>query len=157
MVAKKSLIEKFWNKINRSGKCWIWTGCVNNGGYGTFGLNGKYTMAHRFSWEFYNNQKIPLGYSVMHTCDNPRCVNPKHLTIGTMKDNMQDSKKKGRSCFGEKNAMAKLTETQVLEIKSLIKSNLYLIKDIAIRYNVSHRHVLQIKNGVRWRYLNATE
>lgn len=157
MTAKESLIEKFWNKINRSGKCWNWTGCINNGGYGSFNLNGKIVMAHRFSWEFYNNQKIPDRHVVMHICDNPKCVNPKHLMIGTRKDNMQDASQKLRCGHGERNGMAKLTESQVLKIKELYKSTQHTISAIASMFNVAYITIWQIVHNVRWCYLNATE
>lgn len=97
--------KRFFSKFSKSNSCWVWHGLKNKAGYGRFG--GKY--AHRMSWEIFNNQIIPLGMLVCHHCDNPGCVNPDHLFLGTQKDNMQDMISKNRQAIqnnsGEKNPM----------------------------------------------------
>jgi hypothetical protein len=92
-----SLLERLLNKIkiNEVTDCWEWQASVNNIGYGFIRDEGKMRTAHRVSYEQHIGP-IPLGKQVLHTCDNPKCVNPNHLWIGTIKDNMQDKVKKGR-------------------------------------------------------------
>ena len=115
-------------------------------------------LVHRTSYK-HNHGEIPDGWYVMHKCDNPPCFNPEHLTVGTAKDNAQDSLKKGRSYIasGEKSALAKLTNQQVAEIRSKYvppikrgrgyKSNAH---ELAIEYGITHRYVSEIIQG-RWR------
>jgi hypothetical protein len=89
-------LERFWLRVNKNGDdCWTWTGFKNELGYGLFSLDHKHVKAHRVSWMVANG-KIPDGLCVLHSCDNPICVNPSHLFLGTMKDNTQDMLAKGR-------------------------------------------------------------
>lgn len=97
----KSWQERFWRFVDRSqfspGGCWMWTG-GNNGKYGVMGVGGKNGVqryAHRLSWTM-DNGDIPDGLHVLHRCDNPPCVNPAHLFIGTVRDNALDKSRKGR-------------------------------------------------------------
>lgn len=94
-----SNIERFWNRVDRSGDCWVWTGEVNNHGYGRFALwhDGKRSriFAHRLSLALHG-ASLRKGDVVMHHCDNPPCVNPDHLAIGTQRDNIHDCMAKGR-------------------------------------------------------------
>jgi len=102
--------------------CWVWVGCKQGKHpwqYGSFGVNGKIEKAHHFSYEFYRGP-VPEGMLVCHTCDNPPCVNPDHLFLGTALDNTQDMIQKGRSNFlrGSKKANALLTENTVINIRN---------------------------------------
>ncbi len=83
---------RFWDKVDKSGKCWIWRGSKLKTGYGRFHFAGKTITAHRISWMLAHGS-IEEGMHVLHKCDNPPCVNPDHLYIGTHTQNMQDKKR----------------------------------------------------------------
>lgn len=91
-----SAAERFWRKVKKSDGCWEWTGTKNSRGYGMFTPTpGKRVLAHRFSWEM-ENGRIPDGLFGCHRCDNPGCVRPDHLFVGTNSDNIRDAVAKGR-------------------------------------------------------------
>lgn len=130
---KRSLEDRFWEKVNKNGPfiidtpCWEWTGSLTKG-YGYIGINNctKNEYAHRLSWIMAYGE-IPDKLHVLHKCDNSKCVNPDHLWIGTNKDNQQDMIRKGRhnpvSFPGQSNPSAKLTNEQVIEENDLRKEN----------------------------------
>jgi hypothetical protein len=86
-------MERFWNKVDKSEECWLWTAGKTKDGYGKINIDGKDLLAHRVSF-FWSNGYYPSV--VMHICDNPSCVNPDHLRGGTQSDNMADAYSKGR-------------------------------------------------------------
>lgn len=86
---------RFWDRVEKSDSCWLWTGAKVPDGYGTMSYEGVVRKTHRLSWLFVYGQ-VPLGMSVLHRCDNPPCVRPDHLFLGTQSDNMRDCASKGR-------------------------------------------------------------
>ncbi len=92
--------DRFWQKVNKTDDCWFWTGMKSPKGYGKFWTGKKFERAHRFSYTL-NVGTIPLGMLVLHHCDNPCCVNPIHLFVGTHADNTRDKMAKGRQAKGD--------------------------------------------------------
>jgi hypothetical protein len=93
---KFSASERFWLKVRKTSGCWIWIGSAHNkNGYGMFWYKKNHILAHRYSW-LIHKRKIPKGLFVLHKCDNPPCVNPKHLWIGNQSENMLDCSSKHR-------------------------------------------------------------
>lgn len=145
----KTVTERFWSKVDKTGKngCWIWTASlVGENGYGFFRISkGEGCMpAHRYSYTL-SNGVIPKGMLVCHTCDNPQCVNPNHLFLGTHKDNALDREAKGR---GQKTT-SKLTEKEATIIKS---SNLSQ-SELSKQYRVSRRTIASIQYGETWKHI----
>lgn len=139
---RKSLSERFWEKVNTSMKCWFWQGHISRLGYGKF--MGRH--AHRVAWEL-TNGFIPASLDVCHSCDNPACVNPQHLFLGTASDNIKDCVNKGRlNHRGENNSNAKLTRTLVEQIR---KINLPQRK-LASLFHVSKGTIYYIQKGISW-------
>src|SRR5437764_13267743 len=94
--------------------CWVWRGAIVRGGYGTIYFRGKYRRAHRVAWELYKGE-IPLGMKACHMCDNPPCINPSHLFLGTNHDNVLDKVRKNRHIKGEAVNTNKLSKKDVLD------------------------------------------
>jgi len=121
-LTRKQLI-RFWAKvcIKNQDECWEWVAGKNSSGYGRVSLNHQSFGAHRVSY-FLRYQKDPGELCVCHTCDNPKCVNPSHLWLGSFKDDMQDMTKKGRGRIphlkGSQCGASKLTDQQVLDIRA---------------------------------------
>lgn len=96
VVADPSLLARFWAKVDRSGECWTWTACTNRHGYGQFGIRRRHYLAHRVSYALAHGPFDTALY-ICHSCDNPPCVRPDHLFVGTQLDNMRDASGKGRT------------------------------------------------------------
>ncbi|MCK5341972.1 MAG: HNH endonuclease [Candidatus Heimdallarchaeota archaeon] len=150
MIINQKALDRFWEKVNIKGpdECWDWIAKHKVGRYGRFHLNNKDEMAHRFSWVIHNGQ-IPEEMDVLHHCDNPSCVNPAHLFLGTHQDNMRDALRKGRLQVGETCHRSKLTEKQVLEIRSSSESPIILAK----RHGICDRNIHYIKNRETWKHI----
>lgn len=141
---KSYLIHKtrFEGKMQKTSSCWLWIGGKDGRGYGTFRIKNKILKAHRLSFYFYKG-KILKGLHVLHKCDNPPCVNPKHLFTGTHQENMADRNKKGRARFGNN----KITSFQA----NLIRNDKRKQKEIAIAYGIDQSEVSNIKNNKVWK------
>lgn len=94
--------QRFWACVAKSDGCWVWTGYRDKDGYGRIGVNDKRIGAHQFSYSLHCGQ-IPTGMCVCHRCDNPACVRPDHLFLGTVLDNNKDRTQKGRTASGDRN------------------------------------------------------
>lgn len=93
---RKTLVDLFWEKVEKTGGCWLWRGATNPKGYGRTGVGShRSALAHRLSWNLAHGQ-IPAGLFVLHRCDTPGCVRPDHLFLGTAADNTADMIRKGR-------------------------------------------------------------
>jgi len=142
-------------KINEKTGCHEWIGSKLPKGYGTFRLNTETAIrAHRFSYEYYKH-KIPENMHCLHNCDNPSCVNPDHLFLGTNNDNVKDKMRKGRSYrpIGEKHPFAKIKDADVYKIKELIASG-YSYRETSILMNTTIHIVAQIGMNKTWTHLN---
>ena len=130
---------RFEQKFRVTPSCWIWEGSRNGDGYGHFRYLGEVAKAHRVSYLLYVGE-VPKHLKVRHKCDNPWCVNPNHLELGTDADNMADRSLRGRTAVGEANGKTKLTDAQVAEMKRLRESGVSK-EDVANQFGVSTRTV----------------
>lgn len=146
--------ERFFRHVKKSDECWIWTASRTSMGYGKLAEpgGGGWIHAHRFSWEFHNKQKIPKGLFVLHACDNPPCVNPKHLWTGTLQDNLADMHKKNRGAYGERQGRAKLKSFDVSSIRAISYCGLKRQAEIARMFNASPQTISCIIQGKKWRH-----
>jgi DNA-binding CsgD family transcriptional regulator len=142
--------QRFLTKVEKTDSCWIWKASKHRDGYGIFnaGKEPGSVMAHRFSFERHHGP-IPDSQCVCHHCDNPSCVNPAHLFLGSHKENMDDRDAKGRVAAGEASGVAKITESQVMEIRGDSRTT----REIAKNYGISHSHVSNIKRHGSWAHV----
>jgi hypothetical protein len=142
----------FKSNIDKLNGCWIWKGGKDKDGYGKITLNYKSKRAHRVSYELFKGD-IPPGKLVLHLCDNPSCVNPNHLRLGTTIDNVNDRENKGRGLKGEKHHQSKLTERDVIEIRKKINEGVRN-RDLVKEYNVKPCTISAIKCNINWTHLH---
>jgi hypothetical protein len=165
--------KQFWAHVKRTASCWLWLKCKDSHGYGlTSAGGGKHIRAHRRSWMLAHGE-IPRGMFVLHRCDNPACVNPKHLFLGTHGDNMRDMYAKGRALSqtrperlcrgdrhwtrarpeklfrGEAHQNAKVTFDVAFEIRGA-RADGATLKTIADRYGLGVSTVHRIATNQTW-------
>lgn len=136
------------SEVNSETGCVEWVGKKYKNGYGQIEINGRCTGTHRIAWEVANGN-IPDGLHVLHKCDNRACINPEHLFLGTHTDNVADMIAKKRQAKGEGHGRAKLTESQVLQIRR----DQRIQKEIAAEYGIRFQSVSDIKRGLTWAHL----
>jgi len=148
------ITDRFWKKVTKTDTCWLWTGSIGNTGYGQLRVNRKTVRAHRVSWELHNS-KILSGMCVLHKCDNPPCVNPDHLFLGTHKDNASDReyKERGNHARGSAVGISKLQDWHVVIIRKMLASDLWTGKSISELFAVNNRSISNIKNNRTWKHI----
>jgi hypothetical protein len=174
--------ELFWSKVDRSGDCWIWTGTRMHQGYGVVIRNYKRLYAHRVAFEIAYGP-IPDGMDILHRCDNPPCVRPEHLDIGTHTDNMRDASRKGRLATGDRSGQrthpertargdrhgsktqpgssargesnhSKLTEADVIELRRLRAEVGMSFPALGRRFGVSGKTAEAIVKRKKWKHID---
>lgn len=159
----KSLVdetERFWQKVQKTDTCWLWTGHIGNKGYGYYAVSlggGKYKhhLTHRYSYILANGS-IPNKLFVLHTCDTRACVRPDHLFLGTHQDNMDDMKQKMRQAHGPNTRTAVLTETQAIAMLHEYADGEHNQRLLADKYGVNFRTVWNLLHGWTWKHLDRT-
>jgi len=173
--AQATLLERFMSRVDTSGDCWEWTAGRQEAGYGYFDVAGHRYRAHRVAYELAVGP-IPEGMFVCHRCDNPPCVRPSHLFLGSQLDNVADARAKGRlspTIFdgtlprlmlaakaahpeswarGERVNTAKLTADQVREIRRRVSAGASQ-SAVARQFGVGHTNVNHIVRGLSWRHV----
>ncbi len=178
----KTLEQRFWSRVDKTDKCWVWTGKPDKDGYGHLRVGEKKVGVHRFSYMLHHGD-IPEGLFVCHQCDNPSCCNPAHLFLGTALDNNRDRTSKGRSATGDsnasrkypgirkfgsdhwwakgkeyhhqgaKNGRAKLTESDVVAIRELWSGGGYSKRELGRQFNVTDALVGKIVRRKLWNHI----
>jgi len=144
--------RRFWARVLKTETCWVWQGAVDKDGYGACSYVGEPNKkVHQLAYEELVGQ-IPEGFGVCHTCDNPPCVRPEHLFLGTQADNLADMRAKGRQVRGEQHGMRKLNESDVINIR-LLKQERVPQWRIAKWYNITDSAVSNIIRNKRWAHL----
>lgn len=148
---KVNALDRLLSKIeiDNGTDCWNWTGCKLNTGYGQIWHSGAGRSTHRLSFELHCGP-IPDGSHVCHRCDNRACINPKHLFLGTIAENMADKVAKGRQAKGSTIAQSKLTEQDVIAIRAARDSSKAVL---ATQYGVSGDLILLIRARKIWRHV----
>lgn len=155
--------KRIWEKVDKNGPngCWLWTGAKTRG-YGILSFKAKVTKAPWLFYAVHNNLDVvpfPKGMCVCHKCDNPTCVNPDHLYLGTPKDNTRDAMDRGRWCpsefqKGEKNHRARFKEEDILEMRRLFSQGVTQ-DEIAELFYASSSAVCGIVRGKRWKHVGG--
>ena len=152
--------NRFWSRVERSQGCWEWIGARSSAGYGVTSKVGRWMLAHRLSWEIANGP-IPAELYVLHHCDNPPCVRPDHLYVGTAGDNLRDTHSRhptysasvaaiDKRTTGELSPNAKLTERAVQDIRAIRGMKQ---RDIGRLFGVSQTTIWRVLRGYTWRHV----
>jgi hypothetical protein len=151
---KINVIEKFWAKVDKrsDNECWLWLGALDKDGYGQIwdGYAGKMKRSHKVSAQIHHGDSD--GRIVMHSCDNPSCCNPNHLSYGTNADNVADKMKKSRQAKGERQGHSKLTEAQVSDIRNRAAEGYRKLCD---EFKLAPSTVYRIWHRQAWQHINA--
>lgn len=149
-------VARFWShvEVGEYNTCWRWTAKKNQSGYGYFASGGRNVFAHRYAYRLTHRSPIADDLVVRHVCDNPECVNPAHLRIGTYSDNRKDMFTRGRGPDrkGEKHPLSRLTTEQVLEIRQAAAMG-ETHANIASRYGMARQYIGKIVNRITWTHV----
>jgi len=152
--ADPGFAKRFWAKVDRRGPedCWEWRSpATSTFGYGRIKAGDRLWSAHRVSYVLAHGQ-VPPGLWVLHSCDNPLCVNPSHLYAGTRSQNMKDAFLRGRVTIPN----TKLTASDVREIRAQLRAGL-TNRAIATRFGIDPSYVSKIRTGKTWSHLPDLE
>lgn len=153
--------DRFWEKVEKTSKCWLWTAGLNTSGYGnfwdgTYHDNGRPKMVGAHIWVYERYVGPRGGLDVLHRCDTPRCVNYELcLWLGTRGDNNRDRAAKGRSARGERAGRALLTEEQAIEILTRYRAGGVIQRELAEEYGVSRGAIDGLLSGRNWKHLHT--
>lgn len=159
--------DRFWACVNKEGRvhpvhgqCWEWTGRTEGKGYGRLSVCGEPILAHRYSWTLCVGS-IPDDMKVLHKCDNPACVNPGHLFLGTYADNNADRNAKGRQAKGENSGKAVLTDELVRELRAAVDGckdprKYGLFAEFSRRTGIHKNTLYAAAHGKSWRHVERT-
>jgi len=152
-MGKRNTPESFWsNHIKQDNGCWLWSKSLHKDGYGHLSYQRKYWLASRLAWTL-THGNIPERMCVCHKCDNPACINPDHLFLGTHAENMGDMKTKNRRKninTGEKNGRAKVKQDDVLKIRHLYKTRQANQVQLAKEFGISQSSISAIIRKKIW-------
>lgn len=150
-----TLAERFWSKvliIDDADSCWLWqAGSFGVERYGAFWTGERNEGAHIVSYKL-KNGPVPDGLFVLHKCDNPPCVRPSHLYVGTPQQNMTDKSNRGRTPLGEAHILSKLTSDDVLRIRETCQAG-QSQRSVARKFGIGQTQVWRIVNGESWTHL----
>jgi hypothetical protein len=166
---KIDVTQRFWSYVNKSGDCWLWMGAKQASGHGVMSIGKRgHVRVHRFSWQIHKGE-IPSGLCVCHHCDIPNCVNPDHLFLGTLSENIRDMLRKRRHIKGEQSHNAKLTEEAVRAIRrdyvprakgmhrGIWKNKGATLpgstEDLARKYGVNAMQIERVVKHITWRHV----
>lgn len=149
---KEELLWYFWSRVRKVGACWEWQGTFDPKGYGLASiLRRKHVFAHRLSFEM--NVGDPGRLCVLHRCDNPACVHPGHLFLGTRRENNEDRDRKGRAACGEGHWYAKMTKSEVRRMRELAAQG--VAGDVlATMFNLARSATYAIIRGESWKHVS---
>lgn len=151
MQNSESILQHLKSRIKIVNGCWEYQVCGKRDKYGLIEINGKTKRAHRISYELFVNE-IPNGMCVCHKCDNPPCINPEHLFIGTNHDNRMDSVNKKRHSRGISRPLAKFNEEEIREIRELYFKG-HSIEVLALKYKVNYSTMYRIVKRHTWSHI----
>ena len=147
---------EFIHSTKETDECINWPYGIDHHGYGVVHVDGKRTLAHRQSAIVHHGHP-PEGHFACHSCGNKKCINPRHVYWGTRKNNYDDAIEIGEMAHSEENGMAKLTNIQVAEIKTMLASETHTINQIAQMYGRNYITIHDIKSGRTWRRVQASQ